>query len=309
MPRKLIVLALGGNALIKDTDKPSLEIQFKNASEVVKDILNLAKNNNIIITHGNGPQVGNILLQVESAAGVAYRVPLEVCVAESQGEIGYIIEQTLRNYNKKAPVISILTQVLVSKKDPAFKNPTKFIGPFYNQFHAHELSEKGFTIKQDGNRGYRRVVPSPQPLKILESTAILSLVKNHNIAIAAGGGGIPVIQKNGKLKGIEAVIDKDLASSCLAISIKANYLILLTNIPQVYINFNKPNQQALSKVNLKEIKQYYKESQFPPGSMGPKIQSAIQFLEKNKKGKVIITDFKTLDKALQGKAGTIITKD
>ena len=308
MPRKLIVLALGGNALIKDTDKPSLEIQFKNAGEVVKEILALSKSNDIVISHGNGPQVGNILLQVEAGAGIAYKIPLEVCVAESQGEIGYVIEQTLRNYNKKAPVISILTQVLVSSSDPAFHNPTKFIGPFYNEIQAHDLTNKGFIIKKDANRGFRRVVPSPQPLKILEAKAIQDIVKKHNIAIAVGGGGIPVTQEKGKLKGIEAVIDKDLASSCLANSIKADYLIMLTGIPLVYINFGKPAQTGIPKMNIAMVKKYMKEGQFPPGSMGPKMLAAIQFLEKNKKGKVIITDFKNLKKALKGKAGTIITR-
>ena len=309
MPRKLIVLALGGNALIKDTDKPSLSVQFKNASEVVCDILKLSKTHDIIITHGNGPQVGNILLQVEAAAGIAYKVPLEVCVAESQGEIGYIIEQTLRNCNKTAPVISVLTQVLVSKKDKAFKNPTKFIGPFYHEHEAHDLAGKGFIIKKDSNRGYRRVVPSPQPIKVLEAKTILDLVKKHNIVIAAGGGGIPVIQQRGKLHGVEAVIDKDLASACLGSSIHANILVLLTSVPQVFINFAKPNQTPLFKISLKEIKHYYQQGHFPPGSMGPKIQAAIQFIESNSKGKVIITDFKTLKRALKGKAGTIITKN
>src|SRR3989338_7305872 len=239
MPRKLIVLALGGNALIKDTDKPSLEVQFKNASGIVKDILALSKNHDIVITFGNGPQVGNILLQVEAAAGIAYKIPLEVCVAESQGEIGYIIEQVLRNQNKNAPVISILTQVLVSKEDKAFKNPSKFIGPFYSRKQAAHLAKKGFSIKKDSNRGFRRGVPSPQPLKVIESKIIQQLVKQHNLVIAAGGGGIPVIRERGKFKGIEAVIDKALASSCLATSIQANQLLMLTAVPHVYLNFGE----------------------------------------------------------------------
>jgi len=309
MKHKLIVLALGGNALIKDKDKPSFSIQFKNISNVVNEIIKISKRYDVIVTFGNGPQVGNILLQVEAAAGKAYKIPLEACVAESQGEIGYIIEQTLLNATRKdLPVISVLTQVLVSKKDPAFKNPTKFIGPFYNKHQADKLTKKRFIIKQDSNRGFRRVVPSPQPLRVIESKVIKQLVQHHNIVIAAGGGGIPVIQEKRKLKGIEAVIDKDLASSCLAISIKADYLIMLTGVPNVYLNYGQKNQQALKKLTFKEAQDYYSEYQFPPGSMGPKILAAIQFLKKNPKGRVIITEFRLLKKALKGKAGTIITK-
>ena len=307
--KKTVVLALGGNALLQEGQRASITTQFRNAKNAAKSILKVAKNNDIIITHGNGPQVGNILLQVEAAAGQAYKIPLEVCVAESQGEIGYILEQSLQNQSKKnLPIISVLTQVLVNKKDPAFKNSTKFIGPFYTKQQAMQLQKKGMKIKRDSNRGYRRVVPSPKPLQVLEAEVIKKLMRQHTIVIAAGGGGIPVIKSATGYKGIEAVIDKDLASACLADSLKAEILVMLTAVPYAYLNYGTSHQEALKHLPLALAEQYLEECQFPPGSMGPKIQAAINFLRSNPNGKVIITEPRFLEKALKGKAGTQITK-
>ena len=230
-------------------------------------------------------------------------------VAETEAEIGYIIEQSLRNELQKMkvnkPVISILTQVLVNKDDKAFKNPTKFIGPFYNKKQAEKLKRKGMRIQPDPRGGYRRVVASPLPLKILEADVIKKIISN-TIVIAAGGGGIPVYKQGDKLKGIEAVIDKDLASSVLASDIKADLFLILTDVSYVYLNFKTKAQQKLKKINLKQAEKYLRQGQFPEGSMGPKIKAAINFLKKNRKSKVIITSPDKIEKALKGKEGTLI---
>lgn len=308
---KKILIALGGNAILKKGEKPSISNQFENTEKALSHIVNIIKRNKVVITHGNGPQVGNILIRVEEALKEAYPIPLEVCVAESQGEMGYMIEQTLINLFKKhrisKPVVSILTQVLVDKKDPAFRKPTKPIGPFYTKKQGEVLKRKGLTIVEDAGRGYRRVVPSPKPIKIIEAKVIEKLLNQKIIVIAAGGGGIPVCKKYNELQGIEAVIDKDLASSCLAKTIKADTLINLTGINKVALNYGKKTQINLSKMTLKEAKKYLKQGHFPPGSMGPKIQAAIEFLTKGGK-RVIITSPEKLEKALKGKDGTLITK-
>lgn len=299
----LVVIALGGNALLRRGETLSLEMQEKNVRLAAKSIKKMAKNNHIVITHGNGPQVGNIMIQVESALGKAYPVPLHVAVAESEGEIGYLLEQALYNELKK-PVVSILTQVIVNRKDPAFRNPTKPIGPYYNARHARLLEKKGYRMKKV-NGGYRRVVASPRPLKIVEAPVIKKLVSLDTVAIAAGGGGIPVYKAH-ELHGIDAVIDKDLASTCLAKSINAKLLLILTDVPNVYINYGKKTQKTLGKLTVKEARKLLKGGHFPPGSMGPKIEAAIDFAGHG--GKAIITNFASLNKALKGKAGTIVVK-
>ncbi len=305
---KTIVVALGGNAILKKGDKPNISKQFFNTQKALNYITGCIRNYRVVLTHGNGPQVGNILIRVEEALGKAYSLPLEICVAESEGEMGYLIQQTLRNIlakkNIRKPVVTLLTQVLIDKRDKSFKNPTKFIGPFYDEKQANLLREKGLKIKKDSNRGYRRVVPSPKPLKIVENNVIKGLLKN-NIVIAAGGGGIPVYKKNNVLHGVEAVIDKDLASYVLARDVKAEYLFILTGVDNVYLNYGKRSQIPLKKIKTKDLKKYYKEGHFPEGSMGPKVEATIKFLENGGK-KVIITTPKLLEKAIKGEAGTII---
>ncbi len=308
-----IVVALGGNSLIKKGEKPTISNQFKNAKKTMEYLVPLIKNKNkLVITHGNGPQVGNILIRVEESLGKAYKIPLEVCVAESQGELGYMIEQSLQNVltkNKiKTPVVSILTQVVVNKKDPAFKTPTKPIGPFYSKAQAQKLKKKGFKIVEQVGRGWRKVVASPKPKSIDDIKIIEVLLRNKSIVIAAGGGGVPIVKDKGKiLHGAPAVIDKDLASACLANSIKAKTLIILMNEPNAYLNYKKSNQKPIRSLTIKEASKLLKEGQFPKGSMGPKIEAAIKFIKKGGK-QTIITSPNQIQKALIGKGGTIIKR-
>ena len=280
---KAVLVALGGNALLKKGQKESILTQFKNVEKTIEKISVLAKEHVLTITHGNGPQVGSSLIRVEEAFGKAYSLPLEVVVAETEAEIGYIIQQSLYNFLKRhkidLPVISVLTQVIVSKEDPAFKNPTKFIGPYYNAKQAVELKKQGMHIKADPRGGFRRVVASPLPLKIVEASAIKKFTKEA-IVIAAGGGGIPVVEERGNLRGVEAVIDKDLG---------------------------KPTQRPLRRITLKQAEQYIKEGHFGEGSMGPKIQAAINYLQKVN-GLVIITSPEKISQALQQRDGTIISR-
>lgn len=307
---KSILVALGGNALLKKGQK-GIAAQFRNIEKTTNKLASLAKRNVLTITHGNGPQVGNALIRVEEALGKAYSLPLQVIVAETEAEIGYILQQSLRNHLKKLgiqlPVISILTQVIVDKNDPSFKLPTKFVGPYYKLHEARKLTKKGMHIKRDPRGGYRRVVPSPRPKRIVEANSIKKFTKEA-IVIAAGGGGIPVIEERGQLKGIEAVIDKDLASAVLAIDIKADLFLIITDVPCVYLNFKKKNQKALRKLTVKQAREYIEQQQFPAGSMLPKIKAAINFLEQRKQGKVIITSPEKLDKALKGREGTLIVR-
>ncbi|MEM0137450.1 MAG: carbamate kinase [Thermoplasmata archaeon] len=305
-----VVIAVGGNALLRQGDKGTAEEQFKRARETAEYISWIFEGREIALTHGNGPQVGSILLQNEQAKDIVPPMPLDVCGAESQGMIGYMLGQSfsnvlrLRGINKE--MITILTRVEVDENDPAFKNPTKPIGPFYTRFQAQELiREKGWRMVEDSGRGWRRVVPSPEPKKIVESDAILKLLENGFIVISVGGGGIPVIRKNGGFVGVEGVIDKDLGAATLARDIDALELIILTAVDVVYLNYGKENQKPLESSNVKEILDYYKQGHFKPGSMGPKIQAAIKFLQ-NGGRKVLITSPEKLKDAYQGKSGTWI---
>ena len=304
----LVVVAIGGNAILSKNEKPSFERQFKNMQKLSKELIKLSNNHKLVLTHGNGPQVGNILIRVEEALGKAYPLPLFACVAESQGEMGFMIEQSLQNefrkHHLKHPVVSVLTQVVVDRKDPFFKKPAKPIGPFYTKKEAEILKRKGFAVSKDVRGGYRRVVPSPKPKHIVEADVIKRLVKDGVTVVAAGGGGIPVYEHNG-LKGIDAVIDKDLASSCLASSIQADMLLIITDVDAVYLNYKKHNQKKISKMNLKDARRYMKEGQFPAGSMGPKIEAAINFIERGGK-KAIITSPSGIINAMKNKEGTLI---
>jgi carbamate kinase len=312
MKPKTIVVALGGNALLPSNQKPSISSQFHALEKVSRQLVPLfSKKNRVVLTHGNGPQVGNILIQVESALGKAFSVPLEVAVAESQGQLGYMIEKEIQNALQKKglhrPVVSLLTQVLVNEKDPAFRNPSKPIGPFFSKAKAIKLKQKGFPVMEDSGRGWRRIVPSPQPVEIVEKKAIQELIGKGMLVVCAGGGGIPVIKTEKGLRGIAAVIDKDLASQVLANEIQADELVILTGVKTVYLNYGKKGQQKLSRLTVLEAERLLEQGQFGKGSMQPKIEAAIRFLQKGGK-RVLITAPSSLKAALAGKNGTWIEK-
>jgi carbamate kinase len=313
---KTLVIALGGNALSSPTGDGSFEEQqeaIRKSSEQIIKIIQLGWK--VVVTHGNGPQIGRLLIQQESAKEITPALPLHLCGAMSQGQIGYMLqlglEEKIRAANLKADIVAILTRVLVDENDPAFDNPTKPIGPFYSQEEALDLKEsKSYEMKNVGfgERPFRRVVASPKPLKILEVNTIEILIKSGNIVIACGGGGIPVINHNGILKGIGAVIDKDLSSQKLANEISADSLMILTDVNRVSINFDSREQKDLQSISLLEVKQHFADGQFPDGSMGPKVLSAINFLE-NGGQRVIITSLDKAAESLSGSAGTQIFND
>lgn len=313
--KKIAVVALGGNAIIRGDEVGTIQQQEKNTYLTCLHLLYLLKQDyNIVITHGNGPQVGNILLRNEAGFN-NYKIPkmpLDICVADSQGGIGYMIERQVVNvfndFGIKKDVVTLITQVLVDKNDSAFKNPTKPIGTFYLKEEAELLARvNNFVFKEDlRKRGWRRVVPSPTPINILNKNIIKELVRKDNIVIASGGGGVPVYRdESGKLHGVEAVIDKDLASSLLATEIGAEAFYILTDIPKVYINFRKPNQEALNTITVTEAKKYYNEGHFTAGSMGPKVLAAINFIQ-NGGRETVITESSKLD---DSESGTKIIRD
>ena len=303
---KTLIVALGGNALIKFGEEGTTEEQFRNLKIPISQIAELAKDYNIIITHGNGPKVGNLLLQQEATEFVSKR-PLQILVAETQGQIGFMIESTLDEelmelgLDEEKLFLTVLTYVKVDSEDPAFKNPTKPIGP------AYPVRTKPGQVKTA--KGWRQVVPSPKPIKIYQWREIKKLMELGSwIVIACGGGGIPVIKEAKKLYGVEAVIDKDLASSKLAEQIGADILLIATDVEKVAINYGKPNQKDLEKLSISEAKKYLKEGQFPSGSMGPKIQAVINFMEAGGE-KAIISSIEKIKEALEGNAGTQIILD
>ncbi|MBR3269804.1 carbamate kinase [Candidatus Saccharibacteria bacterium] len=309
--KKRIVLALGGNALQKQGEV-SAEAQKKVANEVGEMVAELAPNYEIVLAHGNGPQVGNILIHEESASTEsAPAMPLETAVAMSQGQIGYWLTQAINNAflkrGKNAKVATVVSQVVVSKDDPAFDNPTKPIGQFYTESEAKKLAkEKGWTVKEDAGRGWRRVVPSPKPIDIVEKKTISELIEDGIIVIAAGGGGIPVYRTKilRRLKGVDAVIDKDFAGEKLAELVKADIFVSVTAVSNACVKFGTPDEEAIGEISAKEMEKYLPE--FKAGSMLPKVQAAMAFAEKGGTG--IITDIDHLKEALKGKAGTIIKK-
>lgn len=304
-----IVIALGGNALLQKSDKGTIKEQLKRAKQTVKHLLPIIENNEVILTHGNGPQVGNLLIQQEKAKNEVQPLPLYICNAMTQAQIGILLQNALQNELKKITsnkkVITMLTQVMVDPNDKAFLKPTKFIGPYYPKEEAKRLERKDFIIKQDPRGDYRRVVPSPKPLKIVERHQIEALVNNGFIVIACGGGGIPVIKAGNMLKGVEAVIDKDLAAEKLAHLVKADILLILTDVSNAFINFGKRNQKPLKRVSISKLKKLKKAGHFGSGSMLPKIEAIISFIEKGGK-KAIITSLEKAALALKGKAGTIV---
>lgn len=308
-----IVIALGGNALQSKNSAPTAEGQLevvKKTCEYIADISN--SGNEIAIVHGNGPQVGRILLASEAAKDVTPAMPFDVCGAMSQGYIGYHIQQALKyalsKKNINIPVLTVATQMVVDKNDAAFQNPTKPIGPFYTEEEARQLeTEKGYTMKEDAGRGWRRVVASPIPRKIVEIEAIKDLW-DSSIVISCGGGGIPVVENmDGTLEGVAAVIDKDFAAELLAEQVDADILMILTEVEKVAINWGKPDQQNLDNMSLKEAVQYIEEGQFAPGSMLPKVEAAMKFVRANPDKRAIITSLDKAIEALEGKTGTEIT--
>ena len=308
-----IVVALGGNALQSGKSEATAEAQLAVVKETCERIADLSeKGYEVAVVHGSGPQGGRILLASETAKDVTPAMPFDVCGAMSQGYIGYHLQQALRfalaKRGKNIPVVTLLTQMVVDKKDPAFQNPTKPIGPFYSEAEAKELAEtKGYSMKEDAGRGWRRVVPSPIPTKIVELDSVKKLW-DSTIVITCGGGGIPVLEnENGDLEGTAAVIDKDFAAELLAENVEADALMILTEVEKVAINFNKPNQENLGHLTYAEAEKYCQEGQFAPGSMLPKVQAAMKFVKANPEKKAIITSLAKAIDALEGKTGTVIT--
>ncbi len=313
MPRTFVI-ALGGNTILRANEKGTIEEQSSNLQRTSAQLMELLEGENrVVITHGNGPQVGNLLLAVESAREMVPSMPLDICNAATQGFMGYMLQNTLANALRKAGlrhnITTVLTQVIVDRDDPAFKNPTKPVGPYYNLREADNLRrEMRWAMINDSPSGYRRAVPSPRPVTIQQVRIIKSMLDAGEIVIAAGGGGIPMVREcDQSLQGVEAVIDKDYASSRLAIEIGADFLLILTAVEKVYRDFGLSSQKALDHLSLTEAKKLLVQGQFGLGSMEPKVGAAIEFLEETD-GEVIITLPETASKALRGETGTRITR-
>lgn len=314
--KRLAVVALGGHCLTHPDQEGTIGDQEKNAEEVCSRLISIIQAGyNLVISHGNGPQVGEILIQNEFTKDISPPMPLDVCVAFSEGSMGYIMQQALLNQlrrnNLKNYVVTLITQVLVDKNDPAFQKPTKPIGPFFTRTEAEKRQkERNWIMVEDSGRGFRRVVSSPRPVKIIQSSMIRDLALQGNVVIALGGGGIPIwLKPDGNYEGIEAVIDKDLASGKLAREIGADLLIILTEVPKVCLFFNTDRQQELAQLSLQNAKRYLNEGHFPPGNMGPKIEGAIDFLSNGEGKEAIITIPEFLEEALSGKEGTHIVPE
>jgi len=303
MPRETIVIALGGNSILSARERFSIHQEIEHVEESCRRIARIVKSGyRIVITHGNGPQVGDILLQQELAGGRVPPMPLDVCGAQTQGELGYLLQRTLRKMLPGKKITTLITQVVVDPGDSAFRNPTKFIGPFLK---TRPHSSPGRIYRRDSDRGFRRVVPSPEPLEIVEKGEIRSLVRKGFLVIACGGGGIPVFRKASGLEGAGAVIDKDRAAVRLAMAVGASTLLIITGVDRIALSYGTPRQKALDSMTLMEAEQYLGEGHFPPGSMGPKIEAAIRFIKQGGK-RVIITSREKALLALRGMAGTTI---
>jgi carbamate kinase len=309
---KIAVVAFGGNALLPKESDGTQEEQEALAREAAVWLVDIVQQGyELVVVHGNGPQVGNIMIQVEQSVLQIPPITLDVAVAQTQGSIGFLLQTAIRNELRRKGVIkdvvTLLTEVEVDPDDPAFKHPTKPVGPYFNHFRAKMLTEeRGWTMKEDAGRGFRKVVPSPKPKRILNFDVVRRLVTNGTVVIAAGGGGIPVVNgTDGAVRGIEAVIDKDYASSLLAADLKADLFIVLTGVPRVMKNYGKKNQQALAELTVAEARKLMKQGQFPAGSMGPKIDASIRFVETSG-ASVLITDAAHLRQALAGDSGTYI---
>ena len=312
MKRKTALIAFGGNAILPNNQRGLQIEQMKNAQKAARLMIHVVKKGyDLIIVHGNGPQVGNLLIQMEEAVTKIPPFSLEVCDAMTEGSMGFMLEKglinELRRQSVDKEVATLVTQVVVDREDQAFENPTKPIGPFYTKYRAQMLTrQKKWTMIEDAGRGYRKVVPSPKPIDIVPKRVIRDLLRSGKIVITAGGGGIPVIiNGNGVFQGVEAVIDKDYAASLIASEVKVDLFIILTNVKRVYLNFGKPDQSPLPVISVDQARAYLEEGQFPLGSMGPKIQAAIDFIQNGGK-EVLITSANTLKAALINRSGTKI---
>jgi carbamate kinase len=307
----ITVIAIGGNSLIRSKDRSSFADQLATTADTCRYIVDIVgTGHGVVVTHGNGPQVGFILIRSHLARNRLPEIPLDACNAQTQAEIGYMVQQSLDNELRRRgvakPVVTLVTQVVVDAADPAFQHPSKPVGPFYTKGEAAKLErELGWALREDAGRGFRRLVPSPRPVEVVEKPEVESLLRSGAVVIACGGGGIPVVRNGAGLKGVAAVIDKDLASSLLAGDIGAERLIISTAVEQVYLNYGQANQTALGRVSAQEMKDHLAAKQFPPGSMGPKIEAALDFLHRGGK-EVVITDPEHLGDAMAGKAGTRI---
>jgi carbamate kinase len=307
------VVAVGGNALIKDKAHQTVQDQFNCARDTMTHIVDMIEKGwDVVVTHGNGPQVGFILRRSELARHELHEIPLDYCGADTQGAIGYMFQNSLQNEFKRRGIVkdaaTVVTQTVVDKDDPAFQNPTKPIGSFMDEDEATRRAQnEGWAVVEDAGRGWRRVVPSPIPTRIVEANVIDALVRAGVTVVAVGGGGIPVVEdEHGHVKGVEAVIDKDFSSALMAANIKADLFIISTAVEKVALNFNTPDEVFLDEMTVAEAKQYIKEGHFAPGSMLPKIQAIIKFFEEGGK-KALITDPEHISAALEGKTGTWIT--
>jgi carbamate kinase len=307
----LAVVAIGGNSLIKSPERQSVPDQWEAMAETCAHIAAMiARGWDVVVTHGNGPQVGFILLRSELASHVLHTVPLDVCGADTQGAIGYMaqvgLDAAMARLRVARRTATVVTRVVVDRDDPAFKKPTKPIGPFYTQEQADRYrGERGWIVVEDAGRGWRRVVPSPQPLEIIETDAIRALLAAGFVVVGVGGGGIPVVWEDGDMRGVEAVIDKDHASSLLARTIRADLLLISTAVERVALNYKKADERPVARMTLAEARRHLAEGQFPPGSMGPKIEAAIAYLQAGGK-EVLITSPENIERALAGETGTRI---
>jgi len=312
MKSKISLIAFGGNALLPDNRRGLQSEQMKNAQKAARLMTHVVKKGyDLIIVHGNGPQVGNLLIQMEESINKVPPFSLEVCDAMTEGSMGFMLEKAiineLRKHSVDKEVVTLITQVVVDKEDPAFNNPTKPVGPFYSKYRATMLKrQKKWRMIEDAGRGYRKVVPSPRPIDVVSKWVIRDLVHAGKIVIAAGGGGIPVIiDGNGLFQGVEAVIDKDFAASLIAREVKADLFIILTNVPRVYLNYGQPDEKPIPEMTVEEAKNYLAQGHFPPGSMGPKIEAAIEYIQ-NGGEEVLITSTSHLKASLINRSGTKI---
>ena len=307
-----IIVALGGNAILQPGQVGTFEEQLFNLDHSCRRIAKLvAGGHRVVLTHGNGPQVGNILIQNDLAAKLVPPMPMDVCGAETQGQIGYLLQQSLHNHlvrlHVEVPVVTLLTEVVVDEDDPAFHSPAKPVGPFYSEKRARELSiEQGWAMRDDAGRGWRRVVPSPEPREIVQLAAIARALEDGAVVVCGGGGGIPVIRhRDGSLHGVEAVIDKDFAAARLAADLAADVLLILTDVANVYVDYGRPEQTALGEISIEKLAAYRDQGQFRAGSMGPKVDAAMRFAESG--GVSVIASLLDVEGALRGTVGTRVT--